>query len=37
MDLFCEMNNPSLTKEMMEMGIFKIFKWFSKERKTGDK
>ena len=37
MDLFYEINNPLSTKEMIEIGIFKIFKWFSKERKTGDK
>ena len=37
MDLFWEMNNLLSTKEIIEMGIFKIFKQFSKERKTGDK
>ena len=31
------MKSPSSTKEMMEMGIFRIFRQFSKERKTGDK
>jgi len=37
MDLFWEMNNPSSTKKMMEMGIFKIFKQFSKEWNTEDR
>ena len=36
-DLFWEMKSPLSTEKMMEMGIFKIFKQFSKERKTGDK
>ena len=36
-DLFWEMKSPLSIKEIMEMGIFRIFKWFSKERKTGDK
>jgi len=29
-DLFYKINNPLLTKKMMEMGIFKIFKQFLK-------
>ena len=29
--------SPLSTKEMIEMGIFKIFRYFSKEWKTGDK
>jgi len=37
MDLFWEMKRPSFTKKIMEMGIFRIFKQSSKERKTGDK
>jgi len=32
-DLFCEMKRPLLTKERMEMGIFKFLRCFSRIQK----
>jgi len=36
-DLFWEIKSLLFMKEIMEMGIFRIFKWFSKKRKMDDK
>jgi len=37
MDLFWETNKPLSTKEIIEIEIFRIFRYFSNEWKTGER
>ena len=37
MELFWETNNPSSTKEIKEIGIFRFFRCFSREWKTEER